>query len=51
MSDDRQPYRFQHPVDVRFKDIDVGGHAHHSHTLVYFEELAPPIGRMWWGAP
>ena len=38
MSDDRQPYRFQHPVDVRFKDIDVGGHAHHSHALVYFEE-------------
>jgi acyl-CoA thioester hydrolase len=23
---------------VRFKDIDVGGHAHHSHALVYFEE-------------
>lgn len=32
------PYRFRHPVDVRFKDIDVGGHAHHSHALVYFEE-------------
>ena len=38
MPDDAQPYRFQHPVDVRFKDIDVGGHAHHSHALVYFEE-------------
>ena len=25
-------------VDVRFKDIDVGGHAHHSLVLVYFEE-------------
>jgi len=25
-------------VPVRFKDIDVGGHAHHSHALVYFEE-------------
>jgi acyl-CoA thioester hydrolase len=35
---DRQPYRFTHPVEVRFKDIDVGGHAHHSHALVYFEE-------------
>jgi acyl-CoA thioester hydrolase len=23
---------------VRFKDIDVGGHAHHSHALVYMEE-------------
>ncbi|HEX9885432.1 MAG TPA: thioesterase family protein [Longimicrobiales bacterium] len=31
-------FRFHHPVDVRFKDIDVGGHAHHSHALVYFEE-------------
>lgn len=38
MSDDRQPYRFQRPVEVRFKDIDVGGHAHHSQALVYFEE-------------
>lgn len=25
-------------VTVRFKDIDVGGHAHHSVVLVYFEE-------------
>jgi len=25
-------------VPVRFKDVDVGGHAHHSHALVYFEE-------------
>jgi len=31
-------FRFSHPVAVRFKDIDVGGHAHHSHALVYFEE-------------
>lgn len=35
---DEQPYRFRHSVDVRFKDIDIGGHAHHSHALVYFEE-------------
>lgn len=35
---DPQPFRFHHPVEVRFKDIDVGGHAHHSHALVYFEE-------------
>jgi len=33
-----RPFRFSHPVAVRFKDIDVGGHAHHSHALVYFEE-------------
>lgn len=32
------PFRFRRPVDVRFKDIDIGGHAHHSHALVYFEE-------------
>lgn len=32
------PFRFHHEVDVRFKDVDVGGHAHHSHALVYFEE-------------
>lgn len=31
-------FRFRHPVTVRFKDIDSGGHAHHSHALVYFEE-------------
>lgn len=31
-------FRFRHPVEVRFKDIDIGGHAHHSHALVYFEE-------------
>ncbi len=31
-------FRFRHAVDVRFKDIDIGGHAHHSHALVYFEE-------------
>lgn len=38
MTDDHQPYLFRHAVEVRFKDIDVGGHAHHSHALVYFEE-------------
>ena len=37
MSED-QEFRFVHPVTVRFKDIDIGGHAHHSHALVYFEE-------------
>lgn len=35
-----EPHLFHlwHPVEVRFKDIDLGGHAHHSHALVYFEE-------------
>lgn len=32
------PFRFHHRVPVRFRDIDVGGHAHHSAALVYFEE-------------
>lgn len=31
-------FNFVVDVPVRFKDIDVGGHAHHSHALVYFEE-------------
>lgn len=31
-------FRFQYPVPVRFRDIDVGGHAHHSEALMYFEE-------------
>jgi acyl-CoA thioester hydrolase len=32
------PFRFRHTVPVRFRDIDVGGHAHHAQALVYFEE-------------
>ena len=31
-------FSFWHPVPVRFKDVDVGGHAHHSLALVLFEE-------------
>lgn len=31
-------FRFVHPVPVRFRDIDVGGHAHHSQALIYLEE-------------
>lgn len=31
-------FGFYHPVVVRFRDIDVGGHAHHSEALIYFEE-------------
>ena len=38
MRPDPADFPFWHPVDVRFKDIDVGGHAHHSLALVYFEE-------------
>lgn len=38
MSETSSPFRFHHPVTVRFRDIDVGGHAHHSEALMYFEE-------------
>lgn len=38
MSDSSARFRFRHPVPVRFRDIDVGGHAHHSEALMYFEE-------------
>ena len=35
---DHISFRFRHPVAVRFQDIDVYGHAHHSRALIYFEE-------------
>ena len=38
MRPDPSLFTFRHPVAVRFKDIDIGGHAHHSIALVYFEE-------------
>lgn len=31
-------FKFVHPVPVRFHDIDAHGHAHHSRSLIYFEE-------------
>ncbi len=31
-------FRFTHPVDVRFRDLDLGGHVHHTQAFVYFEE-------------
>lgn len=42
---DEVTFRFRYPVDVRFKDIDIGGHAHHSHALVYFEEARAAFWR------
>ena len=45
MSDIESNYPFWHEVDVRFKDIDVGGHAHHSHALVYIEEARSALWR------
>ena len=38
MRPDPSDFTFWHPVLVRFKDIDIGGHSHHSNALVYFEE-------------
>ncbi len=29
---------FRRTVEVRFQDVDIGGHAHHSRALIYFEE-------------
>ncbi len=31
-------FRFRHPVEVRFRDLDPMGHVHHAVPLVYFEE-------------
>jgi acyl-CoA thioester hydrolase len=31
-------FRFRHPVEVRFRDLDPMGHAHHSLVLIYIEE-------------
>jgi acyl-CoA thioester hydrolase len=34
----REDYRFLHHVEVRFRDLDPMGHAHHSLPLIYWEE-------------
>lgn len=51
MRPDPSTFTFWHSVPVRFKDIDVGGHAHHSHALVYFEEARAAYWRevVWKG--
>ncbi|MBI4539681.1 MAG: acyl-CoA thioesterase [Gemmatimonadetes bacterium] len=51
MASHEQPFRFQYPVPVRFRDIDVGGHAHHSMALVYFEEARAAYWREVVGRP
>lgn len=49
-------FRFRHPVEVRFVDLDAASHVHHSRALVYFEEarwaywakvVAPPKDGDW----
>ena len=36
--DSNARFRFHHPVEVRFVDLDAASHVHHSRVLVYFEE-------------
>lgn len=38
MRSQTKEFRFRHEVDVRFRDIDIGGHAHHSQAFIYIEE-------------
>ncbi len=38
MSSTNEAFRFHHDVTVRFRDIDVAGHAHHADAFIYFEE-------------
>lgn len=35
---DDSDFRFHHQVPVRFRDVDMCGHAHHSEALIYMEE-------------
>ncbi|MEJ2206954.1 MAG: thioesterase family protein [Gemmatimonadota bacterium] len=44
-------FAFRHPVAVRFRDIDAGGHAHHSEALMYFEEARAAYWREVGGRP
>ena len=44
-------FRFHWPVPVRFRDIDVGGHAHHSQLLIYIEEARAEYWRGIAGRP
>ena len=48
---DESAFHFQHEVEVRFRDIDLGGHAHHSLALVYFEEARAAYWREVVGRP
>lgn len=34
----REDFHFLHDVEVRFRDLDPMGHAHHSLPLIYWEE-------------
>lgn len=47
----REAYRFVHPVEVRFRDLDPMGHAHHSLPLIYWEEARARYWREVAGRP
>ena len=44
-------FRFIHPVEVRFRDLDPMGHAHHSLPLMYWEEARARYWREVAGRP
>jgi acyl-CoA thioester hydrolase len=46
-----EDFRFQHPVEVRFRDLDPMGHAHHSLPLIYWEEARARYWREVAGRP
>jgi acyl-CoA thioester hydrolase len=44
-------FRFRRRVDVRFRDLDAMGHAHHTLPLVYLEEARAEYWRLVAGRP
>lgn len=44
-------FRFRRQVDVRFRDVDAMGNAHHSLPLIYFEEARAAYWREVVGRP
>ena len=46
-----EPFRFRRSVEVRFRDIDEMGHAHHTLPLIYMEEARSAYWREVLGRP
>ncbi len=51
MPDTGDPFRFRHPVEVRFRDLDAAGHVHHTLVAIYFEEARAAYWREVAGRP
>lgn len=51
MSESTGEFRFQHGVDVRYRDLDSAGHAHHTMSLIYLEEARAEYWRTVAGRP